>query len=80
MINRTDKEMVNAYEEIISTLADHGLKPKLQRLDNEASRAPKRFLTSQEFAFQLAQHHMHRCNAVEWAIQTFKNHFMSGLC
>ena len=23
---------------------------------------------------------MHRINAVEWAIQTFKNHLISGLC
>jgi hypothetical protein len=41
MRNRTDAEMLRAYGVILNRLIACGLKPKLQRLDNEASTALK---------------------------------------
>jgi len=38
------------------------------------------FLTEEGVDFQLVPPHLHHCNAAEWAIQTFKNHFIAGLC
>ena len=61
-------------------LTNRGLKPKLHWLDNEASTALKSFITNQQTQYQLTPPHIHRRNAAERAIRTFKNHFISGLC
>ena len=37
-------------------------------------------MTEQDVDYQLAPLHIHRANAAERAIRTFKNHFISGLC
>jgi hypothetical protein len=34
----------------------------------------------QEVDFQLVPPHLHQCNAAEWAIRTWKNRFIAGLC
>jgi hypothetical protein len=39
----------------------------------------KTFLTSREMKFQLVPPHIHRQNAAERAIQTFKNHCIAGI-
>jgi hypothetical protein len=80
MKNRGDKEMVRAFALLIQSLILRGLKPHLQRLDNEASLALRNYLTQQVITYQLAQPHIHQRNNTERAIQTFKNHFISGLC
>jgi hypothetical protein len=78
--NRGDKEMVRAFDLLIQSLILRGLKPHLQRLDNEASLALRNYLTQQGITYQLAPPHIHRINKAEQAIQTFKNHFIAGLC
>jgi hypothetical protein len=80
MKNRGDKEMVRAFDFLIQSLILRGLKPLLQHLDNEASLALWNYLTKQGITYQLAPPHIHRRNNVERAIQTFKNHFIAGLC
>jgi hypothetical protein len=80
MKSRGDQEMVRAYNKLIQELVDHGFKPRLQRLDNECSSALRSLLNQHNIQFQLAPPHMHRRNAAERAIQTFKNHFIAGLC
>jgi hypothetical protein len=80
MKSRGDQEMVRAYNKLIQELVDHGLKPRLQLLDNECSSALRSLLNQHEIQFQLAPPHMHRRNAAERAIQMFKNHFIAGLC
>jgi hypothetical protein len=77
---RGDQEMVRAYNKLIQELVDHGFKPRLQRLDNECSNALRSLLNQHDIQFQLAPPRMHRRNAAERAIQTFKNHFIAGLC
>jgi hypothetical protein len=78
--SRGDQEMVRAYNKLIQELVDHGFKPRLQRLDKECSSALRSLLNQHDIHFQVAPPHMHRRNASERAIQTFKNHFIAGLC
>ena len=59
MKSRTAHEMLRAYEAIHSYLAKRGLKPKLQRLDNEASNKLKEYMRQQHIDFQLAPPHIH---------------------
>jgi hypothetical protein len=80
MSNRGDKEMARAYSKLIQELIDHGFKPRLQRLDNECSQALRSLLHQHDIHFQVAPPHMHGRNSAEIAIQTFKNHFIAGLC
>ena len=39
MKNRTDAEFLRVHDDVIEYLQARGLKPKIQRLDNEASKA-----------------------------------------
>jgi hypothetical protein len=80
MKNRGDKDMVHAFDFPIQSLLIRVLKPSLQRLDNEASWGIRNYLTKKGIDYQLAPSHIHRRNNAERAIQTFKNHFISGLC
>jgi hypothetical protein len=80
MKNRGDKEMVRAFDFLIQSLIIRGLKPHLQRLDNEASFALRNYLTKQGINYQLAPPHIHRRNKAEREIQMSKNHFIAGLC
>jgi hypothetical protein len=80
MKNRGDKEMVRAFDLLIQSLIIRGLRPLLERLDNEASLALRNYLTKQGITYQLAPPHIHQRNNAEQAIKTFKNHFISGLC
>ena len=77
---RSDDEALRAYTTLYNTLTTRGCKPILNILDNEASRAIKRAITTSGATFQLAEPHNHRVNAAERAIRTFKNHFIAGLC
>jgi hypothetical protein len=60
MKNRGDKDMVRAFELLIHSLIIRGLKPSLQRLDNETSLALRNYLTKQGIDYQLALPHIHR--------------------
>ena len=48
-------------------------------MDNQATRAIKEYLITQNCALQLVEPHNHRVNAAERAIQTFKNRFIGAL-
>ena len=71
--------IVNAYTNLLDRLKKSGLKPKLQKLDNEASQALRNYMHEQAIDFQLAPPHCHRRNAAERAIRTYKNHLIAGL-
>ena len=70
MKSRSDHEMIRAYEKLHSYLTTRGLKPKLQRLDNEASTKLKNLMRTKQVDFQLAPPHIHRRDAAERAIRT----------
>lgn len=71
-----------AFQVLHARLVTAGLRPQLQRLDNECSTAHKKFLHDSDIDFQLLvpSRLLHRRNAAERAIRTFKNHFIAGLC
>ena len=80
MKTRTGAEHLAAYKRVHTTLTSRGLKPQLQRLDNEASTALQQFMQDEGVDYQLVPPNLHRRNAAERAIRTFKNHFIAGLC
>jgi hypothetical protein len=49
-------------------------------LDNKASNLLKTYNQEQQIEYQLVPPHIHRRNAAELAIRTWKNHFVAGLC
>jgi hypothetical protein len=79
MQNRSDTEHLRAYNKLHQYLLDRGFQPLLQKMDNEASATLKRTIRAKGIDYQLVPPHMHRRNAVERAIQTFKNHFVAIL-
>ena len=56
-----------------------GLQPNNYLLDNECSSELQTAFRKNEIKFQLDKPHMHRANAAERAIQTFKAHLKAGL-
>jgi hypothetical protein len=56
---------LKAYSLIHALLTKRGLKPKLQKLDNEASLMLKTFLEVEEVECQLVPPHVHRRNKAE---------------
>ena len=80
MRSRTGPCILAAFQEIHARLVAAGLRPQLQRLDNEFSEALKSFLRDVAIDYQLVPPGIHRRNAAERAIRTFKNHFIAGLC
>ena len=77
--SRTGPEIIKAYGVLLHRLQRAGVKPKLQKLDNEASNALREYITDSNINFQLAPPAIHRRNAAERQIRTFKNHFIAGL-
>ena len=74
------KDLVESCKTLHRRICKSGYKPKLQRLDNECPDALKQFMDKEHIDYQLAPPHVHRRNAAERAIRTFKNHFIAGLC
>ena len=77
--SRSQQEILRAYKTLFLLLKQRGLTPKLQRLDNEASTLLKNEMTDAGVSWQLVPPHIHRGNAAERAIRTWKNHFIAGL-
>ena len=80
MQSRTGPCILAAFQILHARLVAAGLRPQLHRLDNECSTALKTFLRDSDIDFQLVPPGLHRHNAAERAIRTFKNHFIAGLC
>ena len=79
MKNRTAGEITKAWLQIHERLERHGNAPTLYILDNEVSYEFKTALRKKQVHFQLVPPHVHRRNAAERAIRTFKNHFLAIL-
>ncbi|KAI2496471.1 hypothetical protein MHU86_18012 [Fragilaria crotonensis] len=77
---RTGPCILAGYQVLHARLVAAGLRPQLQRLDNECSTALKQFMSAEDVDYQLVPPNLHRRNAAERAIRTFKNHFIAGLC
>ena len=69
MKSKKGQEHTKAYRECHNILVKRGLRPKLQRLDNEASALLTDFMTAKQVAFQLTPAGNHQRNAAEKAIR-----------
>ena len=78
--NRSDTHRIAAYTSIMERLTKKGHKVDLQILDNEVSAAFKKAITETwQSASQLVPPNVHRRNAAERAIRTFKAHCLAIL-
>ena len=71
--------MFKAYKAYLIELEQKGFKPKLNIMDNQATKHIKKFLTKNDCKLQVAEPHYHRVNAAEQAIHTFKAAFIMAL-
>jgi hypothetical protein len=77
--DRTAPELLRAFQVMEQELVARGLKPKLTKLDNEASKLLKTYLHQQNITFQLVPPYIHRRNAAERSIRSFKDHLIRTL-
>ena len=80
LISTTDRDILDAFKQVHQMLTDKGYKPVFNVTDNQAAAPIKAFMQQQNGTAQFVEPNNHRINAAERAIQTFKNHFISGLC
>jgi hypothetical protein len=78
--DRTAPELLRAFKVMEQEVVARGLKPKLMKLDNEASKLLKTYLHQQNVTFQVVPPYSHRRNSAERAIRSFKDHLIAGLC
>ena len=79
MKNRSQEEIIRVTTKMYEYLTNRGFKSHVQILDNECPEALKKYFRNNDVAYQLVPHHLHRNNAAEWAIATFKDHLIVGL-
>ena len=73
--------MLEAFQIVYDYLIEKNFKPKLHVMDNECPKVIKTFIENENnVTLQFVEPHKHRVNAAERSIQTFKNHFVYGLC
>jgi hypothetical protein len=60
--DRTAPELLKSFQVMEQELVARGLKPKLMKLDNEASKLLKMYLHQQDITFQLVPPYSHRRN------------------
>jgi hypothetical protein len=77
--DRTALELLRAFKIMEQELVTRGLKPKLMKLENVASKL-KTYLHQQNITFKLVPPYIHRRNASERAIRSFKDHLINGIC
>jgi hypothetical protein len=77
--NKTAAEIKRGWISIHERLARGGNQPKMYILDNEASADLKKGLKKYGLDYQLVPPHVHRRNAAERAIRTYKNHLLAFL-
>jgi hypothetical protein len=69
----------NAYKKQFDVLTAKGLKPKINIMDNQATKHIKKIPTKQQCKMQLVKPYNHQMNTAEHAIQTYKYTFIAAL-
>ena len=77
--SRAQDELLRAIAKIYNDFSNIQHAPTMQIMDNEYQKSLKAYLKGQVVAYQLVPPHLHRNNATERAIATFKNHFIAIL-
>ena len=80
MNNRSDKEMIRDFTESTTDLKSRGTNPVFRIINTKASTVLKKTVTTTDLNFQLVPPSNHIAKDSERSIQTFKNHFIAGLC
>jgi hypothetical protein len=73
------KSILDAYANKFKYLVSKGYTPKVNVMDNQATKVIKAYPQPQNICLQLIKPHNHCVNAAEQAIQTFKNRFLGTL-
>ncbi len=71
--------ILDAYKKNFEYLKYKGYKPKLNVMDNQATKVIKAYLNPRHVELQLVEPRNQCVNAAKRAIQTFKNHFIGAL-
>ena len=79
MNNRMDKGSIRVFQDMHKHVTTKGLNPKYMWFDNEASPASQCLLKENCIDCQLVYQAMHRRNAEERVISTFKDNFIAWL-
>ena len=79
MPSKNDGAMIDAFTDILASLAKRDYHPTLNVMDNECSKAVEAHIRKNNMDVHLVPPHNHRANAAERAIATFKEHFIAGL-
>ena len=79
MPSRTSASYVQAFSDGMTFFNEHGIKPKLLRIDNEKSQAVLDFCSENSISIEYVAPHNHRANKAERAIQTWKRSFIATL-
>ncbi len=74
-----DVSIFNAYKKYFEELTAKGFKPKLNVMDNQATKHIKKILTKNDCKLQVVEPHNRRVNAAKRATQTFKAAFIAAL-
>ena len=77
--NVKDATIVKAFDQLFTKLTEKGHKPAFNITDNQAVNPLKTYLKSKNCRWQFVEPTNHQVKAAEWAIQTYKNQFISGL-
>jgi hypothetical protein len=72
-------KLTKAWTKLHTCLQWNGFTPELHILVNECSEELKEAFQKYRVTHQLVPPHVHHCDAAEWAVQTWKIHFSSGL-
>jgi hypothetical protein len=73
------KNILDAYTKNFEYLVSKGYTPKINVMDNQATKAIKSYLTPQQCHLQLLKPGNHQVNTAKRAIQMFKNSFIGAL-
>ena len=77
--NREAKNITEAWKYNHNRLAKSAAQPKHNILDNEFSAELQNALKKHDVTYEKVPPDMHRRNAAERAVRTFKNHFLAGI-
>ena len=77
--SRSEAELIRAYSVLHAKITNRGLRPKFQMLDNECTAGLKDYMRCEGITYQLVSPHLHQTKSAERAIQTFKDHLISGI-
>ncbi len=77
--NRTNEELLPAYQLGYKYLTNHGFKLLLHKMDNKTSKDVEDFIQSQQTTLQYTPLDIHHTNSAKRAIWMWKNHFTTGI-